>query len=85
MQLIYVTDLHGDQHKYEKVLELAIKQDIKLIVNGGDLLPKQCDRHTEQPIFITKYLSWLQRSSCTGKILCTPTTTKPGSRYLKYV
>lgn len=56
MQFIYATDLHGDKNKYEKVLELAVESDVKLIINGGDMLPKQGDRHTEQPIFITEYL-----------------------------
>ncbi len=56
MKLLYVTDLHGDKNKYEKVLEIAIEKKIKLIVNGGDMLPKQCNRHKEQPIFINVYL-----------------------------
>lgn len=56
MKLLYVTDLHGDKEKYRKVLELAVNSDIKLIVNGGDILPKQCDRHKEQPLFINEFL-----------------------------
>lgn len=56
MKLLYVTDLHGDKKKYEKVLELAVDQDIKWIINGGDMLPKMGDRHVEQPIFIKEYL-----------------------------
>lgn len=56
MKLLYVTDLHGDKNKYEKVLELAAESNVKLIINGGDILPKQCDRHKEQPIFINEYL-----------------------------
>ncbi len=56
MKFLYVTDLHGDKNKYEKVLELAFESNMKVIVNGGDMLPKQCDRHIEQPIFIKEYL-----------------------------
>lgn len=56
MKFLYATDLHGDKDKYNKLLELAIDGDIKLIVNGGDMLPKQCDRHIEQPIFINGFL-----------------------------
>ena len=56
MKLLYVTDLHGDKSKYEKVLDLAVEGDIKLIVNGGDMLPKLGDRHQEQPLFIQEYL-----------------------------
>jgi len=62
MKLLYVTDLHGDKNKYEKVLELAVESGIRLIVNGGDMLPKQGDRHKEQPIFINEYLrNYFQR------------------------
>src|SRR5690625_6249593 len=56
MKLLYVTDLHGDKKKYEKVLELDVDQDIKWIINGGDMLPKIGDRHVEQTIFIKGYL-----------------------------
>ena len=56
MKLLYVTDIHGDKNKYETVLHLAVEKNIKLIVNGGDMLPKQCDRHSEQPLFIEEYL-----------------------------
>lgn len=52
MKILYVTDLHGDKKKYMKSLEIAVEKEIKVIVNGGDMLPKQCDRHKEQPIFI---------------------------------
>lgn len=56
MKLLYVTDLHGDKNKYEKVLDLAATSNIKLIVNGGDMLPKLGNRHQEQPFFIKEYL-----------------------------
>lgn len=56
MKALYVTDLHGDTHKYEKILELAVESETKLIINGGDMLPKQGDRHIEQPLFAGEYL-----------------------------
>lgn len=56
MHLLYVTDLHGDTNKYEKILEIAVEKNIKIIVIGGDMLPKQCDRHKEQPEFIKEFL-----------------------------
>lgn len=56
MKILYVTDLHGDKNKYWKSLEVAVEKDIKVIINGGDMLPKQCDRHIEQPIFIKDFL-----------------------------
>ena len=42
--------------KYEKLLVEAIKQKVKYLVFGGDLLPKNCsDRYNEQKIFIEKF------------------------------
>ena len=57
MKILYVTDLHGDKEKYKKTLEIAIEKQIDVIVNGGDMLPKQCNRHLEQPVFIKQFLS----------------------------
>ena len=56
MKILYVTDLHGDKEKYKKTLEIAIEKQIDVIVNGGDMLPKQCNRHLEQPVFIKQFL-----------------------------
>ena len=56
LKILYVTDLHGDKNKYKKSLEIAIEKNIDVIVNGGDMLPKQCNRHMEQPAFITGFL-----------------------------
>lgn len=67
MKLLYVTDLHGDTNKYEKILEIAVEKEINLIVNGGDMLPKQCHRHSEQPQFIKGYLrDYFQRLQDNG-------------------
>ena len=51
-----MSDLHGDKNKYEKILDLAVKNNIKVIVNGGDMLPKLGNRHQDQPVFIKEYL-----------------------------
>ena len=56
MRILYATDLHGDKNKYEKLLNIAIDNNINLIINGGDMLPKQGARHKEQPVFINEYL-----------------------------
>ena len=56
MKILYVTDLHGDKEKYKKTLEIAIDKGISMIVNGGDMLPKHCNRHLEQPVFIKEFL-----------------------------
>ena len=58
MKFIYACDIHGDENKYEKLLEQAKNQNIKHIVLGGDLLPKMCsDRKLEQTQFIQNYLN----------------------------
>lgn len=58
MKFIYACDIHGDESKYEKLLEQAKNQNIKHIVLGGDLLPKMCsDRKLEQTQFIQNYLN----------------------------
>lgn len=73
MKILYVTDLHGDKNKYRKSLEIAMKQEIRVIVNGGDMLPKLGERHTEQPLFIkgflSNYFSILQEHNITLHIL----------------
>lgn len=56
MKILYVTDLHGDKEKYKKTLEIAVEKGIDVIVNGGDMLPKQGNRHLEQPAFIKGFL-----------------------------
>lgn len=56
MKFIYATDIHGDNIKYSKLLEICKKEDIKNIVLGGDLLLKKGEREKEQPIYLRKYL-----------------------------
>ncbi len=58
MKFIYACDIHGDEYKYKKILAEAIKQKIKYLVFGGDLLPKNCsDRYNEQKIFIEQFFN----------------------------
>ena len=56
MRFLYVTDLHGDIAKYEQILDIALKENINLIVNGGDMLSKHGNRWEDQPTFINEYL-----------------------------
>ena len=56
MRFIYITDIHGDVNKYEKILEIAIKEKIKYIIDGGDMLPKKINRLEGQPIYLKKFL-----------------------------
>jgi uncharacterized protein len=39
MRLVYSADLHGDLASYEAFLDLAVKQDARAAIVGGDLLP----------------------------------------------
>ena len=41
MRFLYSCDIHGDKNKYEKLIEVAINENIKYMVWGGDLLPKR--------------------------------------------
>lgn len=57
MKFLYVTDLHGVTARYERALEFALERGIKLIVNGGDMLPfgdPLLDTHRD---FIRDYLA----------------------------
>ena len=56
MKFIYASDVHGDTYKYERLLEQAKQNDIKYIVLGGDILPKNGDRNIIQPEFIENEL-----------------------------
>jgi Icc-related predicted phosphoesterase len=53
---IYATDLHGNIPKYQKILEFALKYDIKLIHLGADILPKGSNLLKIQKKFIKGYL-----------------------------
>ena len=41
MKFLYACDIHGDKNKYNKLLEIAKKQNLHYMVWGGDLLPKK--------------------------------------------
>ncbi len=56
MKFIYSCDIHGDKVKYEKLHNIANEKQIKNIVLGGDLLPKNADlRAPIQRRFIKEY------------------------------
>jgi uncharacterized protein len=61
MKILHITDLHGNRWKYEASLNLAKLLEVSIIVNSGDLYPK--DRELlkngdlfNQDIFITGFL-----------------------------
>jgi len=56
MRFIYSSDIHGDEEKYEKLLQVALKGNYNNIVLGGDLLPKINITYELQKGFVNGYL-----------------------------
>lgn len=54
MKILFTTDLHGYKWKYERIFEIAIANQAKVVVNSGDMLP--LNEPPEQRKFITSYL-----------------------------
>jgi Icc-related predicted phosphoesterase len=55
MKILFVTDLHGDIGKYDRLFKAAKDFQADVVVNGGDMLPKSGNLF-EQDKFITGYL-----------------------------
>jgi Icc-related predicted phosphoesterase len=55
MRVIFVTDLHGCKWKYEQLFKVAKEFGAAIVINGGDLLPKDEDLFTQDK-FIRDYL-----------------------------
>lgn len=55
MRLLFVTDLHGSKWKYERLFEVAKNFRANVVINGGDMLPKN-NEPFRQGDFITNYL-----------------------------
>ncbi|MDO8805778.1 MAG: metallophosphoesterase [Elusimicrobiota bacterium] len=58
MRILFVTDLHGNEIKYRRVLANALKHGATAVVNGGDMLPLHGDPHGSQNDFVEGLLSW---------------------------
>ena len=43
MKILYVTDLHGTEWKYDRLFQVAVDDDVDAVINGGDMLPKGRD------------------------------------------
>lgn len=56
MKILYVTDIHGAEWKYEKALKRAKKFGAEAVLNGGDLYPKNIDP-LQQDRFVWDFLS----------------------------
>lgn len=57
MKILFVTDLHGNEAKYRRVFDNAIKHRATSVVNGVDMLPSNGDLHGSQREFIEDFLS----------------------------
>ena len=55
MKIIFVTDLHGDEQKYNRVLDIARELKADAVINCGDMLPKG-GKILDQGAFISDYL-----------------------------
>lgn len=67
MRFVYATDLHGDEGKYLKALDLSISQKASLLHIGADILPKGYSMPKRQKDFIKKFLPrFIQRCSQNG-------------------
>ena len=56
MNLLFVTDLHGTIWKYDRLFDLAKEHKADVVINGGDMLPKNGNLHDVQRNFIDGYL-----------------------------
>ncbi len=52
MKFLYVTDIHGVEWKLDALLDYALANQIELILNGGDLYPKEKPYHRTQREFL---------------------------------
>lgn len=55
MRIIFVTDLHGSKWKYNRLFEVAADSKAYIVINGGDMLPKNGEL-SQQRDFITSFL-----------------------------
>ncbi|TXT64454.1 MAG: hypothetical protein BAJALOKI3v1_210041 [Promethearchaeota archaeon] len=55
MKILYVTDIHGVEWKYETIFNEALKYGVDMVINGGDLLPTRPSFFIQET-FITEYL-----------------------------
>jgi len=56
IKLLYVTDLHGWQAGYRRVEQVAKREGVSAVVNGGDMLPKDHPVMAGQREFLERFL-----------------------------
>jgi len=55
MKMLFVTDLHGSKWKYERLFEVAKNIQANMVINGGDMLPRNNEPFMQDE-FIINYL-----------------------------
>ena len=55
MRVLFTTDLHGSRWKYDRLFEVAEEFQANVVINGGDMLPKN-NEPFRQGEFIADYL-----------------------------
>ncbi|MDO9518308.1 MAG: metallophosphoesterase [Methanosarcinaceae archaeon] len=73
MKILFVTDLHGCKWKYDRLFEVANDFQANVVINGGDMLPKNSELF-KQGEFITDHLDdhFAQFNSAGIYYLCYP-------------
>jgi uncharacterized protein len=56
LRFLYTTDLHGDVRAYARLPQICREHSLRLIVNGGDLLPKASPMHSTQTEFLSEHM-----------------------------
>ena len=56
MKILFCTDLHGNRYYYDQLASLASMAETDVVINGGDLLPKDGDLF-DQGDFVTGFLA----------------------------
>jgi Icc-related predicted phosphoesterase len=51
-RFLYVTDLHGDSRAYAALPDLCAEHELRIIIHGGDMLPKGRDMFAAQRAFL---------------------------------
>lgn len=67
LRLLFVTDLHGWTHAYERIAAIAREEGITTVINGGDMFTHGHDLIASQREFIRGYLGpYVEKLSAAG-------------------
>ena len=65
MRVMYITDLHGNPYRYERIIQQANERNVGLVILGADILPKGNNLHQIQGRFINNDLpEYFKRFDC---------------------